>query len=223
MSTHGRYRDRVSELDADEMALWHAWKSAADTVRARIAEDITAAVGLSDADFAVLTRVAELGGGRLRQNALAESVGWHRSRLSHQLSRMEQRDLLTRHPADGGVEVHLTDAGHSPRPPSPPRPRRRRPRSPAQPPRPHPAPPTPPRPGRPHRHPLNRAPAQPGRVPTKSVFAGQTVIPSKHASHGPCGVARRRWRSMSCRGKLSRMAMTVTKLIVRTVASHQCP
>ncbi|MEV6610874.1 MarR family winged helix-turn-helix transcriptional regulator [Kutzneria sp. NPDC051319] len=103
----------MSELDADEMALWHAWKSAADTVRARIAEDITAAVGLSDADFAVLTRVAELGGGRLRQNALAESVGWHRSRLSHQLSRMEHRDLLTRHPADGGVEVHLTDAGHS--------------------------------------------------------------------------------------------------------------
>lgn len=98
-------------LDAEEMALWHAWKLAADTIRARIAADITAAVGLSDADFGVLTRVAELGGGRMRQNALAESMGWHRSRLSHQLTRMEERGLLTRHGVDGGVEVRLTDAG----------------------------------------------------------------------------------------------------------------
>jgi DNA-binding MarR family transcriptional regulator len=98
-------------LSADEMSLWHAWKLAAETVRATIAADITAAVGLSDADFGVLTRVAELGGGRLRQNVLAESMGWHRSRLSHQLTRMEQRGLVTRHGADGGVEVQLTDTG----------------------------------------------------------------------------------------------------------------
>jgi DNA-binding MarR family transcriptional regulator len=98
-------------LDAGEMQLWHAWKLAADTVRARIAADITAATGLSDADFGVLTRIAGLGGGRMRQNALAESMGWHRSRLSHQLARMEQRGLLTRHRVDAGVEVRLTDAG----------------------------------------------------------------------------------------------------------------
>jgi DNA-binding MarR family transcriptional regulator len=98
-------------LDAEEMSLWHAWKLAADTVRARIAADITAAVGLSDADFGVLTRVAELGGERMRQNTLAESLGWHRSRLSHQVTRMEQRGLLTRHAVDGGVEIRLTDTG----------------------------------------------------------------------------------------------------------------
>jgi DNA-binding MarR family transcriptional regulator len=98
-------------LDAEEMSLWHAWKLAADAVRARVAADITAATGLSDADFGVLTRVADLGGGRMRQNALAQSMGWHRSRLSHQLARMEQRDLLTRHGVDGGVEVQLTDTG----------------------------------------------------------------------------------------------------------------
>ena len=94
-------------LDGAEMSLWHAWKLAADTVRARIAADITAAAGLSDADFGVLTRVAEAGGGRMRQNVLAESMGWHRSRLSHQLTRMEQRGLLTRH----RVEVQLTGTG----------------------------------------------------------------------------------------------------------------
>lgn len=99
-------------LDAEEMSLWHAWKLAADTVRAKVAADITAATGLSDADFGVLTRVAELGGGRMRQNALAESMGWHRSRLSHQLTRMEQRGLLTRYgTGGGGVEVQLTATG----------------------------------------------------------------------------------------------------------------
>jgi len=98
-------------LDSGEISLWHAWKLATDTVRARIAADITAAVGLSDADFGVLTRVAELGDGRMRQNALAESMGWHRSRLSHQLTRMEERGLLTRHGVGGGVEIRLTDTG----------------------------------------------------------------------------------------------------------------
>ncbi len=106
------YSGGVHELlDAEETSLWHAWKLAADTVRARIAADITAATGLSDADFGVLTRVADIGGGRMRQNALAESMRWHRSRLSHQLARMEQRDLLTRHRVDGGVEVRLTGTG----------------------------------------------------------------------------------------------------------------
>lgn len=100
----------IESLDADEMALWHAWKLAADTVRARIAADIAAAVGLSDADFGVLTRLADHDG-VMRQNALAESMGWHRSRLSHQLTRMEQRGLLTRHTVANGVELRLTGSG----------------------------------------------------------------------------------------------------------------
>ena len=66
---------------------------------------------LSDPDFGVLTRVVELGGGRMRQNQLAESMGCHRSRLSHHLSRMEQRGLVTREPADGGVDVIATASG----------------------------------------------------------------------------------------------------------------
>jgi DNA-binding MarR family transcriptional regulator len=102
--------DGVTELlDAEEMALWHAWKVAAETVRVRIATDIAAAVGLSDADFGVLTRLAD--NGDMRQNALAESMGWHRSRLSHQLTRMEQRGLLTRHTVASGVELRLTARG----------------------------------------------------------------------------------------------------------------
>jgi DNA-binding MarR family transcriptional regulator len=94
------------------MALWHTWKRAAESVRARVAADITAETGLSDPDFAVLTRVVEAGGGRMRQNQLAESMGIHRSRLSHHLSRMRERGLIATEPAGNGVDVIATEQGH---------------------------------------------------------------------------------------------------------------
>ncbi|GAA4189767.1 MarR family winged helix-turn-helix transcriptional regulator [Gryllotalpicola kribbensis] len=99
-------------LSDEEARIWHAWKRASDTVRARVAEEIGAATGLSDPDFGILTRLEDLGDGTLRQSELAASMGWHRSRLSHQLTRMEERGLVLRDAAAGpGVTVSLTPAG----------------------------------------------------------------------------------------------------------------
>jgi DNA-binding MarR family transcriptional regulator len=106
------YHGFVQQLGSDEMALWHAWKRAAESVRGRVAADVTAATGLSDPDFGVLTRVVEVGGGRMRQNELADSMGFHRSRLSHHLSRMRERGLITTEPSGNGVEVIATELGH---------------------------------------------------------------------------------------------------------------
>jgi DNA-binding MarR family transcriptional regulator len=100
-------------LTDDETRLWHAWKVAADTVRARVAEQLDASTGLSDPDFGILTRLEDLGGGSLRQNELGASMGWHRSRLSHQLTRMEQRGLLVRSTVPGGVLVTSTAQGRT--------------------------------------------------------------------------------------------------------------
>src|SRR5579875_3484501 len=105
---HGRMEPPLSP---EEMALWHALKQGSEAVRSRIMADITAATGLSDPDFAVLTRVTEDGGGRIRQNELAAMTGFHRSRLSHQLTRMRERGLITQEPAGGGVEVVVTGHG----------------------------------------------------------------------------------------------------------------
>ena len=103
----------MDRLTPEELELWHAWKLATESVRTLVAADIMAATGLSDPDFGVLTRVVELGQGRMRQNQLAESMGYHRSRLSHHLSRMEERGLVTREPASagGGVDVIATASG----------------------------------------------------------------------------------------------------------------
>ncbi|KQO60068.1 hypothetical protein ASF23_15375 [Curtobacterium sp. Leaf261] len=96
-----------------ERQLWHAWKTASERVREHVAEDIRAATGLSDPDFGILTRLVDLGGGVLRQNELGASMGWHRSRLSHQLTRMEGRGLVARATVDGGVEVAITTSGRA--------------------------------------------------------------------------------------------------------------
>ncbi|GGF97094.1 transcriptional regulator [Rhodococcoides trifolii] len=99
-------------LTPDESEIWHLWKAASEGVRTRVVADITERTGLSDPDFAVLTRVTELGdGGTLRQNVLAASMGWHRSRLSHHLGRMQERGLIERATVPGGVEVTATDEG----------------------------------------------------------------------------------------------------------------
>lgn len=98
------------ELSDEEIRLWHAWKRASESVRGLVAQDLTDRAGLSDPDYAILSRVADAGGA-VRQNELGSALAWHRSRLSHQLTRMEERGLVSRRPIDAGVEVLLTADG----------------------------------------------------------------------------------------------------------------
>lgn len=71
-------------------------------------------VGLSAADFALLVPLSEAPQYRLRARDLGRHIGWDRSRLSHHLRRMEQRDLLTRRSCDidaRGTDIQLTERG----------------------------------------------------------------------------------------------------------------
>lgn len=70
--------------------------------------------GLSGADYALLVPLSEAPEGVLRVRDLGRAVGWDRSRLSHQLRRMEQRGLVMRFdcPSDArGTMVQLTPEG----------------------------------------------------------------------------------------------------------------
>jgi len=83
-----------------------------ETVRGLVARAIADATGLSDPDYGILSRLADLGGGRLRQHELAASMNWSKSRLSHQLSRMQTRNLVDRaRSADGAVVVTISGPG----------------------------------------------------------------------------------------------------------------
>ncbi|MBW5484328.1 MarR family winged helix-turn-helix transcriptional regulator [Streptomyces bambusae] len=101
-------------LTEDEMRAWCAWRRIFPLVNAEIARDLGKDSGLSEADYDVLSMLSQCPGRRRRISGLAEHLLWSRSRLSHQLTRMEQRGLVRREEvvADGrGAEVVLTEAG----------------------------------------------------------------------------------------------------------------
>jgi len=83
-----------------------------EDVLGRVGRDIAQATGLSGPEFGVLSRLAAIGKGEMRQQALAAVMAWDKSRLSHQLTRMQERKLIERRPADGkSVLVALTALG----------------------------------------------------------------------------------------------------------------
>ena len=80
----------------------------------QIGRDLTCEAGLSDADYSVLSLLSESPGHELRMIDLGARLLWSHSRLSHQLSRMERRDLVRRdqHPANQrATAAVLTDIG----------------------------------------------------------------------------------------------------------------
>ncbi len=114
MSTSAAYGDRMkhARLSAGELAIWHAFKQMGQTVMAAVEKDLADHAGLTGSDFGVLSRLVDLGKGELRQQALADSMGWHKSRLSHQLTRMQTRGLVRRSDAEPRVvTVAITALG----------------------------------------------------------------------------------------------------------------
>lgn len=99
-------------LSPHELRVWHAFLLMGEDVLGRVGRDIAQATGLSGPEFGVLSRLAALGKGEMRQQALARVLTWDKSRLSHQLTRMQQRGFIERRHAEGNtVLVVLTKLG----------------------------------------------------------------------------------------------------------------
>ncbi|MCX5198358.1 MarR family transcriptional regulator [Streptomyces sp. NBC_00249] len=101
-------------LTESEQDAWYAWRRMFPLVNAEIARDLNQDSALSEADYDVLSVLGSTEGHRMRISALAVLMQWSRSRLSHQLTRMEQRRLVRREEvaSDGrGAEVVLTGSG----------------------------------------------------------------------------------------------------------------
>jgi len=80
----------------------------------RLNRELARTTGLSDADFAILIALTKVSDASVRVLALRCGLEWEKSRLSHQLRRMEQRGLITRAecPEDNrGSVVRVTDTG----------------------------------------------------------------------------------------------------------------
>ncbi|MCG7206094.1 MarR family winged helix-turn-helix transcriptional regulator [Streptomyces arenae] len=98
----------------EELRIWRDFIETTEALRAELSARLQREASLSPGDYAVLLALREADGRRLRSSELADRVGWERSRLSHQIGRMERRGLIRREEcrADSrGAEVVLTPAG----------------------------------------------------------------------------------------------------------------
>ena len=100
-------------LDDDEMRAWLAYRRMRLLLSAEINRDLAREAGLSEADYDVLSNLTATDD-RRRLSELAARMQWSKSRLSHHITRMEQRGLVRRADVDGdarGSFVVLTPAG----------------------------------------------------------------------------------------------------------------
>jgi DNA-binding MarR family transcriptional regulator len=101
-------------LDAREARLWQSYRDAYRELMRALESRLIGNSGLSGADYALLHPLSVAEEGVLRTRDLGRSVGWERSRLSHQVSRMEKRGLVCREECVSdarGSMVRLTDLG----------------------------------------------------------------------------------------------------------------
>jgi DNA-binding MarR family transcriptional regulator len=101
-------------LDDVEDRAWRGYRRMRGLLDLQLSRDLADESGFSDADYDVLSTVSESDDHRIRFTDLARRMLWSKSRLSHQITRMQQRGLVDReeHPADGrGTVVVLTDHG----------------------------------------------------------------------------------------------------------------
>ena len=97
-----------------ELTTWRTFIDTTTDLRRVLGAQLVQDSSLSPADYQVLLALHEAQGHRLRASALAATIDWERSRLSHHLNRMERRDLIRRDDCatdNRGAEVVLTDNG----------------------------------------------------------------------------------------------------------------
>jgi DNA-binding MarR family transcriptional regulator len=101
-------------LNEAEDRAWRGYRSMRALLDLQLSRDLANESGFSDADYDVLSNISETEGHRVRLSDLAARMLWLKSRLSHQITRMQQRRLVVReeHPSDGrGTVIVLTDTG----------------------------------------------------------------------------------------------------------------
>lgn len=101
-------------LDEREGRAWRGYRRMRALLDLELGRDLLRESGLSDADYDVLSNLSEATDHRLRLSQLAGWMLWSKSRLSHHITRMQQRGLVSREECedDGrGSVIALTSAG----------------------------------------------------------------------------------------------------------------
>ncbi|MDL9978898.1 MarR family winged helix-turn-helix transcriptional regulator [Microbacterium sp. ASV49] len=96
-----------------EWSVWRAFTTMHRSLEGSVETRLNGA-SVSGPDFEVLAALLDRPDGVARSGELAASLGWEKSRLSHQLRRMEARGLIERRECESdmrGTWVVLTESG----------------------------------------------------------------------------------------------------------------
>lgn len=111
------YHEEMTEtpwLDEREARAWRGLQMMQMRLTGALTRQLVAESQLSYQDYAVLVALTEQEDGRLRLFELGRVLGWEKSRLSHHVARMAQRDLVTKeacHADRRGFHVVVTSTG----------------------------------------------------------------------------------------------------------------
>jgi len=100
-------------LTDEEQQAWRATVQLSQLLLRQLDRDLTAH-GLNGRDYEILVELSEAPEHRMRMTDLADATSQSRSRLSHQITRMEKRGLVRRDDCEGdkrGTFAVLTRAG----------------------------------------------------------------------------------------------------------------
>lgn len=87
-------------LDDDEMRFWRSFIITATLLESRLNRDLVETNGISHSDYSILVVLSEAPDQQLRMSALADVIASSKSRLSHQIARMEKAGLVERQECD---------------------------------------------------------------------------------------------------------------------------
>jgi DNA-binding MarR family transcriptional regulator len=103
-----------STLSPEMTRAWQQFQQMEELLQSRLGQLLQSRSNLSNADYTVLVVLSEAPGRRCRVFELGRMIGWEKSRLHHQLSRMCTRGLVVREPdpdTPRAMYAVLTDAG----------------------------------------------------------------------------------------------------------------
>ena len=101
-------------LSPEQQQHWRAYIAASTLLQDRLSRELQAAHGITMADYEILVRLSEAPDRRLRMSQLASHTLASRSRLSHQVDRLEKTGLVERQACEDdrrGANAVLTETG----------------------------------------------------------------------------------------------------------------
>jgi len=86
----------VSEIPPAEWELWRTMRAMNEQLGRELDRQLQHDAGISQADYGILVTLFEAPDRQLRTGELGQTLAWEKSRVSHQVARMEARGLVER-------------------------------------------------------------------------------------------------------------------------------